>query len=588
MKLRRSWCFGLLVGTALASSLDKVSEAQGQSKPAQPEVVLTADSLPQPGVPQGKVVGPIEWKSEIFPGTVRKYWIYVPAQYDPEKKTCVLVLQDGLGLANGWKTIQVLDNLIHKKEIPPQIGIFIEPGVVPAANPQAQPRFNRSFEYDAIGDRYARFLIEEILPEVKKEYNLSDDPNDRAIGGSSSGAICAFNVAWERPDQFRRVLSGIGTYVGLRGADEFPILIRKTEPKPIRVFLQDGSSDLNIYAGDWYTANLGMLTALTYAGYEVEHRWGDGGHNNKHVQEILPDMMRFIWKNYPEPVKAGPPQKGRVDVLIEGEGWQEVSSGHKFTEGPAVNEAGEVFFSDIPEGKIHKIGLDGQVTLFKDGLSRPNGLIFGGDGKLYCCESGASKIIRFTADGTKEDVVDGIAGNDLVLLKNGQGYVTEPSAKKVWWFNTQGEKKVVDTGIETPNGVIASPDQTLLTVADSAGRMTISFQIQPDGSLAYKQPYGWLHLPDDARRSGADGLAVDTIGHLYVCSRFGLQVLDQPGRVNLIIEKPHQGPLANVVFGGPARNILYATCGDKVFKRNVKTTGVLYFHDPVMPPRPGL
>ncbi|HWL10606.1 MAG TPA: SMP-30/gluconolactonase/LRE family protein [Planctomicrobium sp.] len=552
------------------------------------DVVLTEDSKPQEGVPKGEVVGPISWESKIFPGTVRNYWIYLPAQYDANKKTCVLVLQDGLRFAEGWKVPTVLDNLIHKKEIPVQIGIFIEPGVVPAVNDQSQPRFNRSFEYDSVGDRYARFLVEEILPEVQKKYNLSDDPNDRAIGGSSSGAICAFNVAWERPDQFRRVLSGIGTYVGLRGADAFPILIRKCEPKPIRVFLEDGTGDLNIYAGDWYTANLAMLSALKYSGYEVEHRWGDGGHNNKHASAILPDMMRFIWKNYPEAVKTPAPQKGRIDALIEGEGWQEVSSGHKFTEGPAVNEAGEVFFSDIPEGKIHKIGLDGQVTLFAENLNRPNGLIFGADGKLYCCESGASKIVRFNSDGTKEEFLDGISGNDLILLKNGNGYITEPKNKQLWWFNLQGEKKIVDTGIDVPNGVIASPDQTILTVADSAGRMTYSYQIQPDGSLTSKQPYGWLHLPDDARRSGADGLAVDTKGHLYVCTRFGLQVLDQPGRVNLIIDRPHAGPLANVVFGGPERNVLFATCGDKVFKRKVKTQGVLYFQDPIMPPKPGL
>src|SRR5690606_23198593 len=144
--------------------------------------------------------------------------------------------------------------------------VFIEPGVVPAVTEGDQPRFNRSFEYDSMGDRYARFLLEEIVPEVKKKYNLSDDPNDRGIGGASSGAICAFNVAWERPDAFRRVLSTIGTYVGLRGANEFPVLVRKTEPKPIRVFLQDGNRDLNIYAGDWWVANQDMLSALQFAG----------------------------------------------------------------------------------------------------------------------------------------------------------------------------------------------------------------------------------------------------------------------------------------------------------------------------------
>lgn len=549
---------------------------------------LSEDSKPQEGVPKGKIVGPIQWKSKIFPGTVRNYWLYVPEQYDPAKKTCVLVLQDGLGRATGWNMIPVLDNLIHKKEIPVQIGIFIEPGVLPAAHDKAQPRFNRSYEYDALGDRYARFLIEEILPEVKKEYNLSDDPNDRAIGGASSGAICAFNVAWERPDQFRRVISTIGTYVGLRGADAFPTLIRKTEPKPIRVFLEDGTGDLNIYAGDWYTANLDMLSALKYSGYEVAHKWGTEGHNNKGAAPIMPEIVRYIWKDYPEPVKAAPPQKSRMDILIDGEKWQEVSSGHKFTEGPAVNRKGEVFFTDIPNGKIHKIGLDGKVSVFVENAKRPNGLVFGADGKLYCCEMGAKQIVRFSEDGTKEVVVDGVDSNDIVILPNGQGFFTDPANKQVWGFNSKGEKKVVDTGIANPNGLVVSPDQSLLTVADSVGRMTWSFQIQPDGSLAYKQTYGWLHLADDASRSGADGVTVDSLGHTYVCTRVGLQVLDQPGRVNLIIEKPQPGPLANVVFGGPELDTLYVTAGDKVFKRKVNSRGVFPFGELVTPPKPGL
>ena len=222
------------------------------------------DTLPQEGVPKGEIKGPFEWKSNIFPGTVRNYWVYVPAQYDASQPTPVFVLQDGLNHAKGWNVPTTLDNLIHKGKVPVQIGIFVDHGIVPAPNKHAQPRFNRSFEYDAMGDRYARFLLEEILPEVAKDYNLSDDPNDRCIGGASSGAICAFNAAWERPDAFRRVFSSVGTFVDLRGGGEFPTLIRKYEPKPIRVFLQDGSNDLNLYAGSWWIANQSMLSALDY------------------------------------------------------------------------------------------------------------------------------------------------------------------------------------------------------------------------------------------------------------------------------------------------------------------------------------
>lgn len=175
---------------------------------------MTSDSKPQAGVPQGKVEGPHSLKSRIFPGTERNYWVYVPSQYKPDKPACLLVVQDGLGRAKAWRLPTVMDNLIHRGEMPVTIGIFVSPGVVPAPRPNAQPRFNRSFEYDGLGDRYARFLIDELLPEVKRHYKLSDDPNDRAIAGASSGGICAFNVAWERPDQFRRVFSSIVTFAG--------------------------------------------------------------------------------------------------------------------------------------------------------------------------------------------------------------------------------------------------------------------------------------------------------------------------------------------------------------------------------------
>jgi len=345
------------------------------------------DSIEKEGVPKGEVKGPFKWESKIFPGTVRDYWLYVPKQYDASKPACVMIVQDGLGKANGWKIPTVLDNLIHEGAVPVQIGIFVSPGVVPAANEDAQPRFNRSFEYDGMGDRYARFLIEEILPAVKKEYNLSEDPNDYLIAGSSSGAIAAFTAAWERPDQFRRVFSSVGTFVGLRGGNEYPIMIRKHETKPIRVFLQDGANDLNIYGGSWFHSNQQMLSALEFAGYDVKHVWGEGGHNGKHSTAILPDGLRWLWHDYPKPIVAGTPPQRRTELLIPGEDWELVSEGHKFTEGPAVNDKGEVFFTDIPNGKIHKIAVDGTVSVFKDNSPGVNGLMFGADGKLYACQN---------------------------------------------------------------------------------------------------------------------------------------------------------------------------------------------------------
>jgi len=551
------------------------------------EYPIPPEAIQKDGVPQGKTEGPFEFRSNIFPGTVREYWIYVPAQYDPAQPPALMIVQDGLGLAKNWALPTVLDNMIHSGEIPVQFGLFVGHGSVPAANENAQPRFNRSYEYDGLGDQYARFLIEELLPEVAIRWKFSDNPDDRCLAGSSSGAICAFNAAWERPDAFRRVLSTIGTYVSLRGADAFPALVRKTENKPLRIFLQDGSNDLDIYAGSWWHANQAMLSALQYSGYDVQHVWGEGGHNNKHGAAIVPEALRWLWRDYPEPLKPGKAKERRVDVLIDDEDWKLVSSGHKFTEGPTATDAGELFFTDIPNNRIHKVAADGTVSVFTENSGAANGLTMGPDGMLYACRHADGQIVRYTMEGQMTMVVDGIQGNDLLLLPNGQGYCTDPDNKKVWHFTTAGEKKLVDSGIEFPNGLVTSPDQTLLTVANTRGRFCYSFQIQPDGTLASKQEYGWLHVTDHLQ-SGADGLALDTEGRIYVTSAVGVQILDQLGRVNFIIAKPKALWLSNATFAGPNRDLLYVTCGDSVYRRRLKATGVDSWKAAVKPPKPGL
>src|SRR6266850_1348867 len=280
------------------------------------------DSKEQPGVPKGEVMKFTFENSKIFPGTVRDYWVYVPKQCDPATPACVYVNQDGV--QNNAPV--VFDNLIHKKEMPVTIGIFIMHGRVKAPSTNALDRFNRSYEYDGLGDSYARFLLEELLPHIVSEQklNLSTNGDDRAIAGASSGAICAFTAAWERPDAFRRVFSSVGTYVGLRGGNVYPTLIRKTEPKPIRIFLQDGSNDLNIYGGNWFLANQEMLSALEFAGYDVNHAWGDGAHNGKHATAIFPEALRWLWRDYPEPILANVANNANqpiASILLPGEDW---------------------------------------------------------------------------------------------------------------------------------------------------------------------------------------------------------------------------------------------------------------------------
>ncbi len=436
------------------------------------------------------------------------------------------------------------------------------------------------------------------MPEVEKKtttdgraIKLSKEGNDRSIGGSSSGAIAAFTAAWERPDAFSRVFSSIGTYVGLRGGEVYPTLIRKSEPRPIRVFLQDGSADLNNFGGDWWMANQTMERALKFSGYEVDHAWGDGGHDARHATQVYPDALRFLWKGYPAPVQAGAGGGEIRNVLLPGEGWKLVGEGYKFTEGPTANAKGEVFFSDIPENKVYKIGPDGTPITFIADTKNANGLAFAPDGRLFSCatRAGNEQVIVYDADGSNPRMLaDGIRGNDVVVRHDGAAYVTNPGVagpdrSRVWYISPQGEKKVVDTGINYTNGVALSPDQSLLYVTDMRSRWVYSYQIQADGSLLDKQKYFHLHVPDTADDSGADGIRVDRAGRLYVATRMGVQVCDGEGRVFAILPTPN-GKCSNLSFGGPELDTLYVTAGEKVFQRKVKTRGVNAFDAPVKGP----
>ena len=565
---------------------------------AQSNEVYPVDSasVEQAGVPKGEIIKFTFDQSKIFPGTWREGWIYVPSQYKPDKPACVYINQDGIQ----WKAPVVFDNLIDKNEMPVTIGVFVTPGRVLAdSGSNALNRFNRSFEYDGLGDAYARFILTEILPEVEKRktidgraIRLSKNGNDRAIGGSSSGAVCAFTAAWEHPEEFSRVFSAIGTYIGLRGADRYPILVRKYEPKPIRIFLQDGSNDLNIYAGDWWKANESMERALTFSGYEVNHVWGEGGHNGNHGSAVFPQAMRWLWKDWPKPVTKGKSKNQFLtDLLIPGEDWELVGQGYQFTEGTAVDAKGEVYYQDIPASKTYKVGLDGKLVTLNIDAKKASGTCFGPDGKRYTTAGATKQILRYDANDKETVLADSINGNDLVIAKNGNMYVTAPDGSvkpgKLYLVRPNGEKLIVDDGLKFPNGVTISPDQTQLYATESASHWVWAYKIKPDGTLSYKQRYGWLHVPDTEENAWPDGLKCDTAGRVYVTSRIGIQVLDQLGRVNAILPAPpSNGQTSNVCFGGPDFNILYVSCGDKVFRRKLKTRGANTFTDPIKPVNP--
>ncbi|MCE9554068.1 MAG: esterase family protein [Planctomycetes bacterium] len=279
---------------------------QASARAADADYKLGKDSLPQPGVPTG-VVTKHHWKSHVFADTERDYWVYVPAQYDGKMPAAVMVFQDGqtyIDPKGQFRVPVVFDNLIHAQAMPVTIGIFINPGHKAQAAPENRWKAdNRSVEYDTLSDAYARMLIDEILPEVGKRYRLTDQASQRAICGISSGGICAFTVAWERPDVFSKVLSHVGSFTNIRGGHVYPALIRKTPPKPIRVFLQDGSGDLDNAHGNWWLANQEMAAALKFSKYDYQFVGGNGGHSGAHGGAILPDSLRWLWrKEGAEPV----------------------------------------------------------------------------------------------------------------------------------------------------------------------------------------------------------------------------------------------------------------------------------------------
>jgi len=321
----RKWIAGVLV-LALAASAAIAAEPR---KPG--EYPLTEDSFVRPDVKKGELIGPLEFKSKIIPGnTVRRYWIYVPVGYDAKSPPNLLVWQDAqraLPMNLPLRINVVLDNLIAKKEIPPTLGVFITPGQRDAdkypdnlgsGNPN-----NRANEYDALSDIYARMLTEELLPEVARRYSFTSDPKKRAIGGTSSGAIASFTVAWHKPESFGNVISFIGSYtsIGYRpatattpmipGGDTYPGLIRKNPIRPMRIFLQDGANDLNNIHGSWFLANQQMLSAMNWANatadastneavkngprYDVKFEWGDGAHSDAHGGWLLPGIMRWMF-----------------------------------------------------------------------------------------------------------------------------------------------------------------------------------------------------------------------------------------------------------------------------------------------------
>jgi len=554
------------------------------------------DAIPRDDVPHGTVEQMEPFQSRIFEGTTRHWAIYVPAQYRTEVPAALMVFQDGHSYQNvkgRWRVPVVFDNLIARGEMPPTIAVFIDPGHDQSKDKPQSPwgNSNRGLEYDSLGDRYSRFLLEEILPEVEKRYTLSHAPEMRTICGASSGASCSFTVAWEHPEEFGKVLSTIGSFTNLRGANVYPSWIRKTEPKPIRIYLADTSGDLDNPFGNWPLSNRLMASSLQYMGYDVRFDWAEGyAHNADHGGALFPEALKWLWrKDQHHPVLD---TKGDLrgdltllKLLIPDEGWELVAKDLGFSDAPCSDTDGNFYFSDVKAPAIYKVNkTDGQrTTIANEAVS---GMKFGPDGLLYGCQWEKGRVISIDPEtGAVNEVATGVTPNDLAVSSNGFLFITETKTQQVTRINIKtGEVLPVDTGISRPNGIALSNDQGTLAVSDSGSEHVWMFRVNADAVLDAKSPTMTMRLPIDPRgefkfnspppyrpASLGDGLAVDQAGRYYVTSALGVQIFDPTGRLCGVLPKPDPAqPLTSCTLAGPDHQYLYVTNGPSVFRRQLQ------------------
>jgi len=525
-------------------------------------------------VPHGKIVSFGYAESKIFPGTQRLVTVYIPQQIDSLIPACVHVQQDGFNPKDNLNLI--LDTLIAKHEIPVTVGVFITSGSLPPNDKNTVGRPNRCFEYDGVGDNYARFLLEEILPAVTKNYhlNLSQKGNDRSIGGVSSGGISAFNAAWEHPEAFSRVYSSSGSFVGFRGGNMFPTFIRKTEAKPIRAYLTTGTKDMENCAGDWTLLDLEMDKALKFSGYDYQFVELQGGHGVGWKDHFVL-AMRYLWKDWPTPVKAGISAPRVRDIILPDEGWRLVKGDYQNICGTAFNSMGEVFFADTVANKIYKISTDGKISEYRSKAGYCNGISFGPNDELYTVSKKSGKIMCYDSFGKETLAANGIYGNYILADANGGLYITgkdKLNGQDKVWLVKDGKKIVVDEGLNSATGIAMRPDRSFLSVGESSSHWAYSYQIAPDGQLVNKERFFTLHLQDWEDNTGAESVCYDKEGHLYVATRMGIQVCAWDGPTQVILPLP-SGRVTGLCFGGKDLDEIFAFCGDKIYMRKVKNHG---------------
>ena len=538
----------VLLGMALSLGIAIAQQAYNVRAPFDPATVKVAENM------RGEVLKFQLDDSHIYPGTEREILVYVPQQYTGEHPACLLVCMDGIL----YDATTVMDNLIASGEMPVTIGVFVNPGVVYDEDGEVV-RYNRCKEFDATDERFALFLEQEVLAKVEgmqtasgKTIRLSQDANDRAITGASSGGIAAFSAAWYRPDLFSRVYTTVGTFVAMRGGHEYPAIVRKTEPKPLRIYMQDGWYDVwNPIFGEWFEYNLLMESAFNFAGYEVFHHWNRGNHSIKYGTLAFPDAMRWLWKGYPAKVEKGWSNNGMLqDILLKDEDWQEIPVSMEIDSDLFATADSSIVFSS--RATIHKVSPAGVCTRVGELKS----------GERLLGEDLTARGTTLYHKGAKvAEALHGLVAAQV--LSDGQYLALcndrAKSKPNVW---------VVSAG---SRALAVAPDYRFCVTGEAHTHHLLSTIISQQGEMLHSEPFYYLHDLSNGVLQPAGNMAFDTKGNLYVATEMGVQVADHNGRVRAILSLP-VGAVKSLAFSG---NYLYVVCGNKLFVRKMKAEGHL-------------
>ena len=521
-------------------------QAYNIAAPYDPATVKVAEDQ------RGEVIKFMMSESSHYPGTEREILVYIPQQYRDTAPACLLVCMDGIL----YDATTVLDNLIASGEMPITIGVFINPGVVYDEEKNVV-RYNRCKEFDSTDDTWAQFIEQEVLPQVRalktqdgQAINISTNPNDCAITGASSGGIAAFTAAWNRPDMFSRVYTTVGTFVAMRGGHEYPAIVRKTEPKPLRIYMQDGWYDVwNPIFGEWFEYNLLMESAFNFAGYEAFHVWNRGNHSIKYGTLAFPDAMRWLWKGYPARVNKGTSNNGMLQAILD----------------PAYD------WVSLPIAEA----IDGDIYPAADGK-----IVFASGNQVCQLDAEGQVQVVSTLKSGERLMGEGLSMRSNTLYKNGQKVAEGLRACQYVQELADGQYVALcHPSVKSSSNVIVlaqgtramavAPDYRFCVSAQEHTHHLISTIMDKQGNMLYSEPFYFLHDLSNGTLATAGNMAFDTQGNLYVATPIGVQVADHNGRVRAILSLPAGGVDA-LAFSG---QYLYVRCGQKLYVRKMKAIG---------------